>query len=81
MAERPIVFLHLSDIHIRTENDINDEHITKIVSSLKSYKTSFSSIIIVVTGDITQSGERNQFISASKLMGSLITQLKKHFSL
>ena len=48
MAERPIVFLHLSDIHIRTEKDINDEHITKIVSSLKSYKTSFSSIIIVV---------------------------------
>lgn len=79
MAERPIVFLHLSDIHIRTENDINDEHITKIVSSLKSYKTSFSSIIIVVTGDITQSGERNQFISASKLMGSLITQLKNTF--
>ena len=34
-----IVFLHLSDIHIGKEKDISDEHIRKIVDSLKSYKS------------------------------------------
>lgn len=79
MAENPIVFLHLSDIHIRNEKDISDKHIKKIVDSLKSYKTLFSAIIIVVSGDITQSGERTQFKNAGKLMGSLIKQLKVVF--
>lgn len=79
MADNPIAFLHISDIHIRTEKDISDLHIKKIVDSLRSYKTDFRAIVIVVSGDITQSGERNQFINAGKLMGSLIKQLKDTF--
>ena len=80
MAEHPIVFLHLSDIHICNEKDISDKHINKIVDSLRSYKTDFNTIIIIISGDITQSGELIQFKNAGKLMGSLITQLKTTFS-
>lgn len=80
MAEHPIVFLHLSDIHICNEKDISDKHINKIVDSLRSYKTDFNKIIIIISGDITQSGELIQFKNAGKLMGSLITQLKTTFS-
>lgn len=79
MAEHPIVFLHLSDIHICNEKDISDKHINKIVDSLRSYKTDFNTIIIIISGDITQSGERNQFKNAFKLMGSLIKQLSGAF--
>ena len=34
-----IIFLHLSDMHIDKEKDISNEHIGKIVDSLKSFKS------------------------------------------
>ena len=75
-----IVFLHLSDIHLEHESDISDKHIPKIIDSLKSYKTiKFEHIVIVLSGDITQSGTTAQFSSARKLMGSLIIQLSQQF--
>lgn len=81
MNNKSIVFLHLSDIHLNNEKDINDRHIEKIVSSLKSYKAvKFEKIIIIISGDITQSGDRIQFRNAGKLMGSLIIQLNQTFN-
>lgn len=75
-----IVFLHLSDIHIDKEKDISDEHIRKIVDSLKSYKSiKIKNIIIILSGDITYSGNALQFSNAKKLMGSLIVSLNKVF--
>lgn len=75
-----IVFLHLSDIHIDKEKDINDEHIGKIVDSLKSYKSiKIKNIIIILSGDITYSGNASQFSNAKKLIGSLIVNLNKVF--
>ncbi len=81
MKEREsIVFLHLSDIHLNNERDINENHIKKIVASLKSYKTiDFKHIIIIVSGDITQSGNQSQFSNAKKLLGYLIRTLKNNF--
>lgn len=48
-----IVFLHLSDIHIGKEKDISDEHIRKIVDSLKAtslliLKMSLSSFLVIL---------------------------------
>ena len=75
-----IVFLHLSDIHINKEKDITDEHIRKIVDSLKSYKSiKIKNLIIILSGDITYSGNASQFSNAKKLMGSLIVSLNKAF--
>ena len=75
-----IIFLHLSDIHLNTEKDIKDEHIVKIVDSIKRYKeTRFNHIVIIVSGDITQSGTKSQFLNAKKLFGSLIAKLKREF--
>ncbi len=75
-----IVFLHLSDMHISNKKDMNDDRINKIVSSLKSYKSiQIENVIIVVSGDITQSGYKSQFTNARKLMGSLIKKLNKTF--
>lgn len=75
-----IVFLHLSDIHIDKEKDISDEHIRKMVDSLKSYKSiKIKNIIVILSGDITYSGINSQFSNAKKLMGSLIVSLNKVF--
>ncbi len=79
-VNKSIVFLHLSDIHIQAEKNINDEHISKIVDSLKSYKSiNINNIIIILSGDITYSGNASQFLNAKKLMGSLIAKLKRTF--
>ena len=75
-----IIFLHLSDMHIDKEKDINNEHIGKIVDSLKSYKSiKTKDIIIILSGDITYSGNASQFSNARKLMGSLIVSLNEFF--
>lgn len=75
-----IVFLHLSDIHIGKEKDISDEHIRKIVDSLKSYKSiNIKNVIIILSGDITYSGDASQFSNAKKLIGSLLVSLNKVF--
>lgn len=59
---------------------MNDDRINKIVSSLKSYKSiQIENVIIVVSGDITQSGYKSQFTNARKFMGNLIKKLNKAF--
>ena len=81
MNNKAIVFLHLSDMHLDTEKDINDKHIEKIIDSIKSYKDiSFNNIIIVLSGDLTQSGKQYQFNVAKKLLGTLIRKLNKTFN-
>ena len=63
-------------MHISNKKDMNDDRINKIVSSLKSYKSiQIENVIIVVSGDITQSGYKSQFTNARKFMGNLIKKL------
>ena len=76
-----VVFLHLSDIHLRNERDISDKHIQKIVDSIKGYKNvCFDNIVIVLSGDIAQSGLKSQYLNGKKLIGSLIKGLKDTFN-
>lgn len=82
-GEKPdmnIVFLHLSDLHIRNERDISDLHLRKIVDSIKTYKFAVKNIILVISGDLTFSGEKVQFDNVRKVIGKLIYFFKKEFS-
>jgi DNA repair exonuclease SbcCD nuclease subunit len=75
-----IVFLHLSDMHIRTESDISDLHLTKIVESLNCYKDiEIKNVVIIISGDLTEAGTKNQFINASKIIGTIIRKIKNAF--
>lgn len=77
---KTIVFLHLSDMHLSNESDIDDQHIIKIIDSLKTYKDiSFKNVVIIISGDITYSGEYYQFRNAFKLVGSLIRGVTEAF--
>jgi len=74
-----IVFLHLSDIHIRNEADISDLHLRKIVDSLKSYKFFITNIVLVLSGDLTFSGDKSQFDNVRKTVGTLLRYFKSAF--
>lgn len=75
-----IVFLHLSDMHISSEKDISDLHLCKIVNALNSYKDILiKDIIMVISGDLTQSGEKSQFNSVRKIVGTLFKQIREKF--
>lgn len=74
-----LLFLHLSDMHIRYEKDISDLHLSKIVESLKCYRTEFKNIILIISGDLADSGEKAQFDNIRKIVGSLIKNIRDTF--
>lgn len=72
-----IGFLHLSDMHIRSNNDISQDHITKILDSFNMYKKEqINELVIIISGDITFSDKKMEFDCASNVIESLINQLK-----
>lgn len=75
-----IFFLHLSDIHINNNSDIKNSLIKKIVDTFNCYhEIEVNHIIIIISGDITYSGEKSQFETAYIFMGILIKTLKNRF--
>jgi 3',5'-cyclic AMP phosphodiesterase CpdA/adenylate kinase family enzyme len=70
-----LLFLHLSDIHIKEDNKREDFHINKIVEALNSLGK-IDECIIVVSGDITNSGKINEFRAAGRIMGGLVKDLR-----
>lgn len=75
-----LLFLHLSDLHIKNKRDINYFHIDKITDSLNAMGE-INQIVIVLSGDITYSGEKDQYTYAWCLLGAIITGLKKKLGL
>jgi len=74
-----IIFLHLSDLHIRNEKDISDTHLQKIVDALKCYKFNITNIIIIISGDLTNEGTKTQFSNVVKIIGTIIKKIKETF--
>lgn len=73
-----VLFLHLSDIHIEKETDINEICIEEIAKALRpSSIGSVDKIFVFVTGDIAHSGKREQYRCFSKLKYLLINALKE----
>ncbi|OQB24502.1 MAG: Calcineurin-like phosphoesterase superfamily domain protein [Firmicutes bacterium ADurb.Bin182] len=73
-----IAFLHLSDIHITTKDDISLERIDKITASLNVLGM-FNFCILIISGDITQSGIKDQSVLSSRFIGSVCTSIRKKF--
>ena len=70
-----ILFLHISDIHIKNRNAINEFQIKKIADSLNSFV--YDRIVIIVSGDIAFSGKDSQYKVARSLIGCLVESIKK----
>lgn len=70
-----ILFLHLSDLHIKNDDAYNEFQIKKLVDTLQ-IATPFDEIIIIFSGDIAFCGMKNQYNVADKIINTIYLYLK-----
>lgn len=71
-----VLFLHIGDMHIKDRNGINSFQISKIADTFNSF-SGIDKVVLIVAGDIAQSGTSDQYVHAKYLIGTLITAIKK----
>lgn len=73
-----ILFLHLSDLHLRESTDINKTAVNEIAGSLSPQCIgSVNKIVVLVTGDIGYSGKRSEYNAFTEFKALLIAGLKE----
>lgn len=70
-----LLLLHISDIHIKNNNKKEDFNTNKIVEAL-NILGKIDECVIVLSGDITNSGNGNEFKSAGHIIGGLVKELR-----
>lgn len=65
-----ILFLHISDAHLEDSTDLREININAIVNSLTQVGE-FDECVLVFSGDIANSGAKNAYANAGKLVGYL----------
>ncbi|MDO4293851.1 MAG: metallophosphoesterase [Eubacteriales bacterium] len=73
-----ILFLHLSDAHLRENTKFTDININAMVNALVQMGD-FDECVIVFSGDIVQSGEKNQYKVASIFLSKIINGIKNRY--
>lgn len=73
-----VLLLHIGDMHIKDHNGVNSFQINKIVDTLNSFP-GFDKLVLIVAGDIAQSGTADQYNHAGHLIGKLIAAIKRQF--
>lgn len=71
-----LLILHLSDMHIKDHTGIDSFHISKLADAVAS-AGSFDRAILVISGDISFSGEKSQYKQAGYLVGNIIKTVKQ----
>lgn len=73
-----ILFLHLSDLHLRNPADINKTAVSEIAGALSPQCIgSVNKIIVLITGDIAYSGKRSEYSAFVEFKTLLIAGLKE----
>jgi 3',5'-cyclic AMP phosphodiesterase CpdA len=62
-----LVILHLSDIHFRDQSDSIFKRVEALIASLRPYVPNAACIVIVISGDIAQSGAAAEYKLATRL--------------
>ena len=75
-----MLILHLSDIHIRTANDVVLARSQHIVDAVKNLDPEVSAVVCVLSGDITHSGIDKEYLLALDFVHSLKTGLEQQFA-
>ena len=68
-----ILFLHLSDLHIKSDKAYCEFQIKKIIDSLRT-AGSFDRLLFVLSGDIAFSGEKEQYRVANGILNKMSIQ-------
>lgn len=73
-----IGIIHLSDLHISSNAAIHQEKISALINSLHLLQP-FEGVIIAFSGDIAGKGKSNEYLLASRLIGSLASELQSKY--
>ena len=73
-----ILFLHLSDAHLRDNTDLRLININAIVNSLAQIGE-FNECALVFSGDIANSGDKNAYANAGKLVGYIAKNISQKY--
>lgn len=71
-----ILFVHISDIHCKSNTYHSNIKIRKIADAITAYKEDICKIILICSGDISFSGKKEEFQVAEKLFDNLISEIK-----
>lgn len=74
-----ILILHLSDIHIKNVNNYSKENIHLIVNAIKPSCSDISRGVIVISGDLSFSGQKNQMVEFEKFVNLLVQELREKY--
>lgn len=73
-----ILFLHLSDAHLRDNTDLRLININGIVNCLQQIGD-FDECALVFSGDVVNSGEKNAYANAGKLVGYIAKNISRRY--
>ena len=72
-----LLLVHLSDIHIKSDSSPILKKADAIASALNGRTADASLIVIMVSGDIANSGQKKEYIAAQRFLESIRKQVKK----
>lgn len=73
-----ILFLHLSDAHLKDNTKLSLININSIVNSLAQIGD-FEECVLVFSGDVTQAGDKNAYSNAGKLVGYIAKNISQKY--
>lgn len=73
-----ILFLHFSDAHLQDKTDLRDINTNGIINSLIQIGQ-FDECILVFSGDIVNSGDKNAYLNAGKLIGYIAKGISQKY--
>ena len=78
MNNMKILFLHLSDAHLRNNTDLRLININGIINSLGQIEN-FEECVMVFSGDVVNSGDENAYKKAGKLVGYIAKGISRKY--
>lgn len=75
-----ILFLHLSDIHIKDKNTVTYDMIDKMILAITQEEI-VNKIFIIMSGDLAYEGIKEQYEETRKLIGRIVKKLKQKYKI
>lgn len=75
-----VLFLHLSDIHIKDTSTVSKEKIDKMIAAI-AQEERIDKIFIVLSGDLAFEGIKEQYQLCRKILGQMIVKLKQLYNI
>jgi len=74
-----IIILHLSDMHFINSENFKEENIIAITNALNQSISKIVGILVIVSGDLTYSGKKDQIVQVKKFLNDLKDEVEKRY--